>query len=228
MLLLSRFTESSMLALFFAQEEARRLGHKAIGSEYLLLGLIGCGCSSSQALEEVGVNLQEARIEVEKVVGKGSGLYSVLDFPFTPRARKILELSLSISEQLKAGDVSTKHLLLGLIDSALEGGKKPGAAARVFHSLNVDLAALRNKALNLDEQDCAPPQIIIVPDVTDLQTRAMQEADAFYLCLNAFGEKKFHGRRQCEIVMPTAVAQKLLEEIRGHLDKAAYPRDSEI
>nr|UNJ15335.1 Clp protease ATP binding subunit [Cyanidioschyzonaceae sp. 1] len=141
-----RFTEKAIKVIMLAQEEARRLGHNFVGTEQILLGLIGEGTGlAARALKTLGVNLKEARIEVEKIIGRGSGFVAV-EIPFTPRAKRVLELSLDEARLLAHNYIGTEHLLLGLIR---EG---EGVAARVLENLGVDLSTLRSLILRmLDE-----------------------------------------------------------------------------
>jgi ATP-dependent Clp protease ATP-binding subunit ClpC len=141
-----RFTEKAIKVIMLAQEEARRLGHNFVGTEQILLGLIGEGTGlAARALKTLGVDLKEARVEVEKIIGRGSGFVAV-EIPFTPRAKRVLELSLDEARILSHNYIGTEHLLLGLIR---EG---EGVAARVLESLGVDLATLRSLVLRmLDE-----------------------------------------------------------------------------
>ena len=89
-----RFTEKAIKVIMLAQEEARRLGHNFVGTEQILLGLIGEGTGvAAKVLKSLGVNLKDSRIEVEKIIGRGSGFVAV-EIPFTPRAKRVLELSL--------------------------------------------------------------------------------------------------------------------------------------
>ena len=89
-----RFTEKAIKVVMLAQEEARRLGHNFVGTEQLLLGLIGESTGiAAKVLKSMGVNLKDARVEVEKIIGRGSGFVAV-EIPFTPRAKRVLELSL--------------------------------------------------------------------------------------------------------------------------------------
>ena len=89
-----RFTEKAIKVIMLAQEEARRLGHNFVGTEQILLGLIGEGTGiGPKVLKSMGVNLKDARVEVEKIIGRGSGFVAV-EIPFTPRAKRVLELSL--------------------------------------------------------------------------------------------------------------------------------------
>lgn len=99
-----RFTEKAIKVIMLAQEEARRLGHNFVGTEQILLGLIGEGTGiAAKVLKSMGVNLKEARVEVEKIIGRGSGFVAV-EIPFTPRAKRVLELSLEEARQLGKGD----------------------------------------------------------------------------------------------------------------------------
>ncbi len=136
-----RFTEKAIKVIMLAQEEARRLGHNFVGTEQILLGLIGEGTGvAAKVLKSMGVNLKDARIEVEKIIGRGSGFVAV-EIPFTPRAKRVLELSLEEARQLGHNYIGTEHLLLGLIR---EG---EGVAARVLENLGVDLSKVRTQVI---------------------------------------------------------------------------------
>ena len=136
-----RFTEKSTKAIRLAEEETRRLGHNFLGTEQILLGLIreGTGVAAKVFTAE-GITLENARVEVEKIIQRGSGFVAV-KIPFTPLAKHVLELSLAESRQLGHNYIGTEHLLLGLIK---EG---EGVAARVLENLGADKKALRNKVL---------------------------------------------------------------------------------
>ena len=138
-----RFTEMAIKVIMLAQEEARRLGHNFVGTEQILLGLIGEGTGvAAKVLKSMGVNLKDARVEVEKIIGRGSGFVAV-EIPFTPRAKRVLELSLEEARQLGHNYIGTEHLLLGLIR---EG---EGVAARVLENLGVDLAKVRTQVIRM-------------------------------------------------------------------------------
>jgi ATP-dependent Clp protease ATP-binding subunit ClpC len=138
-----RFTEKAIKVIMLAQEEARRLGHNFVGTEQILLGLIGEGTGvAAKVLKSMGVNLKDARVEVEKIIGRGSGFVAV-EIPFTPRAKRVLELSLEEARQLGHNYIGTEHLLLGLIR---EG---EGVAARVLENLGVDLAKVRTQVIRM-------------------------------------------------------------------------------
>jgi len=138
-----RFTEKAIKVIMLAQEEARRLGHNFVGTEQILLGLIGEGTGvAAKVLKSLGVNLKDSRIEVEKIIGRGSGFVAV-EIPFTPRAKRVLELSLEEARQLGHNCIGTEHLLLGLIR---EG---EGVAARVLENLNIDLTKVRTQVIRM-------------------------------------------------------------------------------
>ena len=138
-----RFTEKAIKVIMLAQEEARRLGHNFVGTEQVLLGLIGEGTGvAAKTLKSMGVNLKDARTEVEKIIGRGSGFVAV-EIPFTPRAKRVLELSWDEARQLGHNYIGTEHLLLGLIR---EG---EGVAARVLENLGVDLNKIRSNVVKI-------------------------------------------------------------------------------
>jgi ATP-dependent Clp protease ATP-binding subunit ClpC len=140
-MMFERFTEKAIKVIMLAQEEARRLGHNFVGTEQILLGLIGEGTGiGPKVLKSMGVNLKDARVEVEKIIGRGSGFVAV-EIPFTPRAKRVLELSLEEARQLGHNYIGTEHLLLGLIR---EG---EGVAARVLENLGVDLSKVRSQII---------------------------------------------------------------------------------
>ena len=142
-MMFERFTEKAIKVVMLAQEEARRLGHNFVGTEQLLLGLLGEGTGiASKVLKGLGLNLKEARIEVEKIIGRGSGFVAV-EIPFTPRAKRVLELALEEARQLGHNYIGTEHLLLGLLR---EG---EGVAARVLENLGTDTAKVRTQVIRM-------------------------------------------------------------------------------
>ena len=142
-MMFERFTEKAIKVIMLAQEEARRLGHNFVGTEQILLGLVGDGTGiAAKTLKGMGINLKEARAEVEKIIGRGSGFVAV-EIPFTPRAKRVLELSWDEARQLGHNYIGTEHLLLGLIR---EG---EGVAAKVLESLGVDLTKLRGNLIRM-------------------------------------------------------------------------------
>ena len=136
-----RFTDQSRQVLVLAQEEARLLNHSFIGTEHVLLGLIRADDGvASQVLTEVGVRLPAVRDRVEETIGLTAGRDSGSP-PFTPRAKKVLELSLRESHQLGHHKIGTEHLLLGLIR---EG---EGVACQVLVDLGANLAEIRSRVM---------------------------------------------------------------------------------
>ncbi len=110
-----RFTDRARTVVVLAQDEARRLDHNYIGTEHLLLGLIREGEGvAAKALESLGISLDSVRQQVEQIIGQGQQAPSG-HIPFTPRAKKVLELSLRESQQLGHNYIGTEHILLGLI-----------------------------------------------------------------------------------------------------------------
>jgi hypothetical protein len=138
-----RFTDRARRAVVLAQEEARRLDHNYIGTEHLLLGLIHEGEGvAAEALEALGVSLEAVRARVEEAIGRGPEPPGG-HIPFTPRAKKVLELSLREALQLGHSYIGTEHILLGLIR---EG---EGVAAQVLVKLGADLSRVRQQVLEL-------------------------------------------------------------------------------
>jgi ATP-dependent Clp protease ATP-binding subunit ClpA len=134
-----RFTEQAIKSVMLANEEAHRLGHNFVGTEQILLGLVGQGTGvAAQVLDSMGVNLQNTRVEVEKIIGRGTGLVAA-EIPFTPRAKQLLERALGEADRLGHSNIDTDHLLLSLIQI------QEGVAARVLKSLGVDFAEVRNQ-----------------------------------------------------------------------------------
>jgi ATP-dependent Clp protease ATP-binding subunit ClpC len=138
-----KFTERARQVIVLAQEEARMLNHNHIGTEHLLLGLIHEGQGvAARALESLGISLEDARQNVEEIIGRGQETPSG-HIPFTPRAKKVLELSLRESQHLGHDYIGTEHILLGLIR---EG---EGVAAQVLVTLGADLNRGRQQVLEL-------------------------------------------------------------------------------
>ncbi|XP_047340757.1 ATP-dependent Clp protease ATP-binding subunit ClpA homolog CD4B, chloroplastic-like [Impatiens glandulifera] len=138
-----RFTEKAIKVIMLAQEEARRLGHNFVGTEQILLGLIGEGTGiAAKVLKSMGINLKDARVEVEKIIGRGSGFVAV-EIPFTPRAKRVLELSLEEARHLGHNYIGSEHLLLGLLR---EG---EGVAARVLENLGADPNNIRTQVIRM-------------------------------------------------------------------------------
>jgi len=141
-MMFGRFTERSQKVLALAQEEAIRLGHNNIGTEHILLGLVKEGEGiAAKALQSIGVSLDRVHTEVENLIGKGQE--KPTSIVYTPRAKKVIELSMDEARKLGHTYVGTEHILLGLIR---EG---EGVAARVLNNLGVSLNKARQQVLQL-------------------------------------------------------------------------------
>ena len=138
-----RFTDRARRVVVLAQEEARMLNHNYIGTEHILLGLIHEGEGvAAKALESLGISLEAVRSQVEEIIGQGQAAPTG-HIPFTPRAKKVLELSLREALQLGHNYIGTEHILLGLIR---EG---EGVAAQVLQKLGADLNRVRQQVIQL-------------------------------------------------------------------------------
>jgi ATP-dependent Clp protease ATP-binding subunit ClpC len=138
-----RFTDRARRVVVLAQEEARMLNHNYIGTEHILLGLIHEGEGvAAKALESLGISLDAVRNQVEEIIGQGQSAPTG-HIPFTPRAKKVLELSLREALQLGHNYIGTEHILLGLIR---EG---EGVAAQVLQKLGADLNRVRQQVIQL-------------------------------------------------------------------------------
>jgi ATP-dependent Clp protease ATP-binding subunit ClpC len=138
-----RFTDRARRVVVLAQEEARMLNHNYIGTEHILLGLIHEGEGvAAKALESLGISLEGVREQVEEIIGQGQNAPAG-HIPFTPRAKKVLELSLREALQLGHNYIGTEHILLGLIR---EG---EGVAAQVLQKLGADLNRVRTQVIQL-------------------------------------------------------------------------------
>jgi ATP-dependent Clp protease ATP-binding subunit ClpC len=138
-----RFTNRARRVVVLAQEEARLLNHNYIGTEHILLGLIHEGEGvAAKALEALDVSLEAVRAQVEEIIGQGQSAPTG-HIPFTPRAKKVLELSLREAKQLRCNYIGTEHILLGLVR---EG---EGVAAHVLVKLGGDLPRVRHQVIQL-------------------------------------------------------------------------------
>ena len=151
-----RFTDRARRVLVLAQEEARLLGHNFIGTEHILLGLVNEDEGvAHQALEQLGIAREDVRAKVGEIVGASTTVLTGSP-PFTPRAKKVLELSLREALQLGHNYIGTEHILLGLVQ---EGH---GVAAQVLVSLGAELEDVRQQVLDM---------VTALPGQTTLRTR---------------------------------------------------------
>ncbi len=148
----TRFTERAQKVLALAQDEASRLHHPGVGTEHILLGLVREGDGiAAKALMSLGVSAEKVQSEVERIIGPGQGQVSAMTY--TPRAKKVIELSIDEARKLNHSYVGTEHILLGLIR---EG---EGVAARVLGNLGISLNKARQQVLQLlggDMTDLGP------------------------------------------------------------------------
>ncbi|MDF5726297.1 MAG: ATP-dependent Clp protease ATP-binding subunit [Rhizonema sp. PD37] len=135
------FTSEAIKVVMLAQEEARRLGHNFVGTEQILLGLIGEGSGvAAKVLTELGVTLKDARREVERIIGRGSGFVPP-EIPFTPKVKSLFEQSFKEARTLGQNYIGTEHLLLGLTEAG------EGVAAKVLQNLGLDLSQVRTTVI---------------------------------------------------------------------------------
>lgn len=143
------FSDKSVKAIMFAQEEARRTGHNVVGTEHLLLGVIGEETSfAATVLEDLGVNLQETRRTIENITGRGPG-YSPANIPFTPKVKRIFEQAFQEARQLGDKIITPVHLLLAITVD------KESLAAKILIEQGVDLKKLRTELINKNAERAA-------------------------------------------------------------------------
>jgi ATP-dependent Clp protease ATP-binding subunit ClpC len=141
-----KFTEGAIKVIMLSQEEARRMGHNFVGTEQLLLGVIGQRHGiGARALKKLKVTLKKARKEIELYIGRGTG-FVASEIPFTPRAKRVLEMAVHEGKDLGQNFVGTEHILLALI------AESDGVAMRTLDKLNVDVQKLRNLILTYIEE----------------------------------------------------------------------------
>ena len=142
-----KFTEGAIKVIMLSQEEARRMGHNFVGTEQLFLGVVGqrqgMGAKSLRAL---GITFKKARKEVENYIGRGTG-FVASEIPFTPRAKRVLEMAVQEGKDIGQNYVGTEHILLALI------AEEDGVAIRTIEKLGVDVPQLRAKTLSLIKEN---------------------------------------------------------------------------
>src|SRR5215471_17612000 len=139
-----RFTDRAKKVMSFARQEAMKFNHEYIGTEHILLGLVQEGSGvAANVLKHMSVDLEKIRHEVEKIVKTGPSMVTMGQLPFTPRAKKVLELSMEEASQLSHNYIGTEHLLLGLIR------ENEGVAAQVLMNLGLKLEEVREEVLEL-------------------------------------------------------------------------------
>ncbi|MHC5064267.1 MAG: Clp protease N-terminal domain-containing protein, partial [Planctomycetota bacterium] len=156
-----RFTDRAKKVMSFARQEAQKFNHEYIGTEHILLGLVQEGSGvAANVLKNMTIDLEKVRHEVEKIVKTGPSMVTMGQLPFTPRAKKVLELSMEEASQLSHNYIGTEHLLLGLIK------ENEGIAAQVLMNLGVKLEEVREEVLEFlgasdssSEDDSEPEHI---------------------------------------------------------------------
>jgi ATP-dependent Clp protease ATP-binding subunit ClpC len=143
-------SKATVKAVLLAEEETRRLSHRNVGSEALLLGMIGAGGLAARALKLNNINLKQSRIEVEKIIGRGTG--SPINIPFTPRVSRIFERAWATAREFESNQnyLSTKYLLMALIDESKD--RTPGGGVGVLLNYDLNLAELRMQVLSLSNE----------------------------------------------------------------------------
>ncbi len=168
-----RFTDRARNVVVLAQDEARLLNHNYIGTEHILLGLIHEGEGvAAKALDLLGISLEAVRQQVEEIIGRGQQAPSG-HIPFTPRAKKVLELSLREALQLGHNYIGTEHILLGLIRE----GK--GVAAQVLVKLGGNLDRVRQQVIALEQENPTTEELPPAARRRTVRTQASAAAEAF-------------------------------------------------
>lgn len=153
-----KFTEGAIKVIMLAQEESRRMGHNFVGSEQILLGMLGQRHGiAGRALSQLNVTLKKTRKEIEKYIGRGTG-FVASEIPFTPRAKRILEMSIHEAQDLGVNYVGTEHILLSLLNES------DGIGLRTLDRLKVNIPKLRHLIfLHIEEQQ----EDILKPPLND-------------------------------------------------------------
>jgi hypothetical protein len=219
-----RFTDRARRVVVLAQEEARMLDHNHIGTEHILLGLIHEGDGvAARALELLGISLETVRQQVEEIIGRGRRAPSG-HIPFTPRAKKVLELALREALQLDHHYIGTEHILLGLIR---EG---EGVAARVLVTLGGDLNRVRQQVIQLlhdTEQEPEPARA--EPRERTLLSRVQARLDAVEGRLAAVEQRVGTGPDSSDLdkQIETARSRRQAAADAQEYERAASLRDRE-
>ncbi|MDJ0521910.1 MAG: ATP-dependent Clp protease ATP-binding subunit [Planctomycetota bacterium] len=177
-----RFTDRARKVMGLARQEAQRFNHDYIGTEHVLLGLVqeGSGVAAS-VLKNLDIDLKKIRHEVEKLVSNGTTMVTMGQLPFTPRAKKVLELSLEEASNLGHTYIGTEHLLLGLIR------ENEGIAAQVLRNLKVKLEDVREEVLELLGADPSDPDTSDEPGEIGATSGGSSTSKSKTPALDAFG-----------------------------------------
>jgi Clp amino terminal domain, pathogenicity island component/UvrB/uvrC motif len=211
-----RFTDRARRVVVLAQEEARMLNHNYIGTEHILLGLIHEGEGvAARALESLGISLEAVRQQVEEIIGQGQQAPSGY-IPFTPRTKKVLDLSSREALQLGHNYIGTEHILLGLIR---EG---EGVAAQVLVKLGADLNRVRQQVIQLlhGAGGKEPETIHTGPRERGVLSRVVARVNAIDSRLSAIEQRVGNGP-------DTGDLDQQLEQVRGQRQAAADAQEYE-
>jgi ATP-dependent Clp protease ATP-binding subunit ClpA len=213
-----RFTERARRVVVLAQDEARMLNHDWIGTEHLLLGLIGEGGGvAARALESLGISLDTVRQQVEEIIGQGA--QAPEHMPFTPRAKKVLELAFREARALGHDYIGTEHILLGLIR---EGD---GVAAQVLVRLGADLNRAREQVIQLLQEGQGDDDVLARVGLLDRRLAAIERWVGMRPDLDDLDREIAQARREKEAAIDredfeVAVARRD-EEKQGRAARAA-------
>ena len=163
-----KFTEGAIKVIMLSQEEARRMGHNFVGTEQLFLGLIGQRIGlGAKALRSLGVTLKKARKEIENYIGRGTG-FVASEIPFTPRAKRVLEMAVQEGKDIGQNYVGTEHILLALLS------EEDGVAIRTIEKLGVDIGQLKSKTLALIKEN----QEELLRPLSDSEKKILDRGDS--------------------------------------------------
>jgi ATP-dependent Clp protease ATP-binding subunit ClpC len=158
-----KFTEGAIKVIMLSQEEARRMGHNFVGTEQLFLGVVGQRQGmGAKALKSFGITLKKARKEVENYIGRGTG-FVASEIPFTPRAKRVLEMAVQEGKDIGQNYVGTEHILLALL------AEEDGVAIRTIERLGIDIVQLRKKTLDLIKEN----QEELLRPLTEMEKRIL-------------------------------------------------------
>ena len=218
--MLERFTDRARRVVKLAEEEARMLNHNYIGTEHILLGLIHEGEGvGAKALESLGISLEAVRQQVEEIIGQGQQVPSE-EIPFTPRAKKVLELSLRESLQLGHTYIGTEHILLGLIR---EGD---GVAAQVLVKLGAGLNQVRQQVITLVSGQQPQPDRLL-PQASIPVTGVQDRLDAIEARLGAIDVHLTAVEQRVGLRPDTTDLDEQIGSVRGERRAAADAQEYE-
>ncbi len=190
----SNFTPRAQQVINLARKEADNFNHPYVGTEHLLLGLIGLGEGVAvNVLDRLGISLERVRLEVENAVGQGPQTKLVGNVPFTPRSKKVLQLAAAEAQALNHTYIGTEHILLGLLR---EG---EGVAAQVLRNLEVDLDTARREVLRELDPNFEPSEEEMTEDGELKDTKSKDKGAVKTPALNAFGRDLTELARENEL-----------------------------